>query len=167
MAKQLKMKGFTSRYKSDFNAGVFEFERMDMLLREIDRLSVYTTNLNRDAILEYFALVKQFYMFLRPFVLFGFTETVRNQFDENCNNLWLETLDYKLELMQNSNTKYPLGLVKRIGDFYGELGLMKQLIGLGTPLTKEEKPATVIRRYLKASQSVKTDERFDKQIAVR
>ena len=154
--------GLKSRYKSEFNAGALEFERLDLLLKEADRCGMNATRMDKEFILPYFCSVKQIYLFLSSLIKIAQPQRTK-ELQNECNTLWLDIIDY----INSANFKnnYRLGMVKRIDDFYEKCLLIKQLMGLSIPVNKDESVKTVMRRYL---QSKKTKElgKFDRDIRI-
>jgi hypothetical protein len=159
---------FKKKYSSEFNAGALEFERLNALLTEIDAAGKEVTIFNRDLIFPYFSAVKQLYTFLRPFIILNYSKGGLKKIEPIMHQLWLDNIDWSLAYRNNRDIKgnqvepYPLSLVKRIDDFLGNLLLIKQSIGFGIPLIKQESTKTTVRRYLNVGKS--RDPRFERNI---
>jgi hypothetical protein len=159
---------FKKKFSSEFNAGSLEFSRLNEILVKIDALGSEVTIFERGAIFPYWASVKQLYTFLRPFLILNYSKAGLRKIEPQMHQLWLDCIDWNLAYINNKDAKgnqvepYPLSLVKRIDDFLGNLLLIKQTIGFGIPLVKQESTKTTVRRYLNVGKS--RDPRFERNI---
>ena len=165
MSEEPAFPSMKSRYKSEFNMGIFDFERLDTILKRIDDMSCEVTSLEKGSILPYFAAIKQLYYFLRPFITLCWRRDMTEKFDVRCDTLWLKVLDWHSEYRNNPTlTDYPLGLVKEFDEFHSDMLTVKQTFGFGLVMNRELAVKTKIRKYL-GVRGVKSG-RFDKQIKV-
>jgi hypothetical protein len=155
-----------SKYKSEFSMGVYDFERLDTILKNIDDASVRSTCLSKDAILPYFAATKQMYNFLRPFITLSWKKNVTVKMDRVCEELWIKTLDWHIEdfRINKELSLYPLDLVKQIERFHSELLTIKQTFGFGLVMNRELATKSKIAKYL-GTTNVRGSS-FDKRIKV-
>lgn len=154
-----------SKYRSEYNTGVWDFGRLDEILKKIDEHSAMSTCLEKRAILPYFASLKQLWAFLRPFSILSWKKHKTKMHDDDCDNLWLDVLDWQAEYRSNPEiTDYPLGLVKRLDLFHSNLLMMKQVFGFGLVMNRELTTKSKINRYMR-TVGVKGGE-FDKRIKV-
>ena len=145
---EMKSPTFKNRFTSEFNPGVMEFERLEDMLKECDKISVNCSILKKELFLNYFSITKQIWYFLRPYVLLSYKTPAMKKMDNKCDNLWEEVIKYHNQVMSNPKTSYDIALLKRIDLFHNNCMLIKQLIGFGVPLTKEESVKTTVRKYL-------------------
>lgn len=161
-----KFPNMNSKYKSEFNATAYEFERIDGILKTCDENSARATCLDKSAILPYFSSIKQLYSFLRPFVTLCWKKGTTSHFDKRIDDTWLSVLEWHKEFRENPRfVTYPLGLVKHLDILHTDLLVVKQVFGFGIPLNREHAVKTRIRNYMQV-RGGKFDTRFNKDLKV-
>lgn len=154
-----------TKFKSEYNTGVWDFGRLDEILKKIDETACAATCLDKQAVLPYFAANKQLYQFLRPFITLSWKKFMTNTFDATCDTLWLDVLEWHNEYRANPQlTDFPLGLVKQLDIFHSNLLTVKQTFGFGLVMNRETSTKTKIRQYMRVV-GVKGGQ-FDKRIKV-
>jgi len=142
------------QYKSEFNAGAYDFERFDTILRMADDLQCRAVLCNKDALLQYYAVVRNiFNSIVSPFLRQNGKNIEADQYIEFFDRLFEKLMNWQ-ERVKRSKT-YPFQVYQAIEEVHGDLLLQRQFLGLGVPMSKQFAQSTLIDKGLGVSKVVK------------
>ena len=135
------------KYKAQYSMGELDYIRYDSLLKFCDELRIIincrSTQASRDqaydAIEPYYATLDTVYVNWRQLIL------DLNKFDELFKEVDKAIIDWR---KQGGNKQFPETLAEKLKFIHKELLGIKQIIGLGINLQKDEKFTTKARRAL-------------------
>lgn len=135
-------------YKSEFNMGQLDFIRFDTILRRADDLQCQAILFKKEAILQYYAVVRNLYNNIRPLLMQNKKLKLVKQYNETFDTLYTKVMEwYSLK-----NKPFPVRLYKVIEIMHGDLLTLRQSIGLGIVMERKYADKTVIRKGLGVSK---------------
>ena len=109
-----------------------EFKRLDILLRAADDAAIQVRGKNTEVIQDYFIVMYQIYMMLKPYMSYSMKKLFRYY-----NKLIGDELDELFEDEQNGVREFPRQLVRRLTYYHEMLLVAKHKLGLSLPVQKQ------------------------------
>jgi len=128
------------RFLSEYSMGQYDFERYHQLLIMADFLADQVLNKNVLAIKPFYAKLITLYSNFRPLVYNKGKWEVYKKESERLMNEWGKTS------AKEGKNLFPVTLANKLIEFWQELLLLKQIIGLGSVVRKNESLRTKLNR---------------------
>lgn len=125
---------FRPSFKAELSMGMYDYMRYDKRLELADQLDIEINNGNTKAIPLFFAVLKNLYRNFRPIVY----DAVRVRFDDKFSELKKLFMHWKYIESQEGRPQVPMTLMDSLGNFYADLLELKQMIGLGIRVERQE-----------------------------
>lgn len=135
-------KNFGPKFLAEYSMGQYDYERYHKLLGDADFLAFHVLNKNVNALQPFFATLITIYSNFRPLVY----ETYRKKYDDFKNeSMRLKKEWDKIGYNSGQNT-FPVTYANTLIEFWQEILVLKQLIGLGSIVRRDESQRTKLNR---------------------
>lgn len=142
------------QYKSEFNAGALDFERFDMILRKADDLRCQAVLMNKNSLLQYYAVTRTVYSsMIAPFLRQNKQTQRADDYREYFNVLFDKMMQW-VEI-RDKRKNYPIEIYQALELVHEDLLLLRQFMGIGIPMAKKFSDETLIRKALNVSKVVR------------
>lgn len=128
------------KFLSEYSMGQYDFERYHQLLIMADFLANEVLNKNAIAIKPFYAKLIVLYSNFRPLV---YNKGKWEKYKKECEELMKE---WGKKSYTEGKNLFPVTLADKLIDFWQELLLLKQIIGLGSVVKKNESLRTKLNR---------------------
>lgn len=116
---------------SDIQPWGLEFLRFDQLLKAADELAIQVRMYNNEVIHQYWVILYQLYMMMRPYFSDG-----SKHFYIDINKKLTKIHDDWEEDYKNGYKETPKELIKELTWYHEQILMTKQFIGLGIPMSQ-------------------------------
>jgi len=116
---------------SEYQPWMDEFRRLDTLLRAADDIAIQVRRQDADMIGDYFIVMYQVYMMLKPYMSYSMKKLFRHY-----NKLIGDLIDEWEEDCNNGVNEYPTQLVRKITYYHEMLLVAKHKLGLSLPVQR-------------------------------
>lgn len=136
-------------FKADFSMWGYEYERIDLWIRVASEIAANLPE-RPDTFVQYVFSLKEIYRPLRPLVY----ESIKKKIDESFKEFKKEAkaqrrlYDYYTELNRKDMYHFPYDFNDKLDALYDELMELRQVLGLGIPVTKQRTDTEKIKRVL-------------------
>jgi hypothetical protein len=127
------------KFKAQYSMGELDYMRYDIMLKMSDEFRIRTICRDSSAIEPYYAVLNTLYANWRQLII------DLNKFDELFEKMNKALKDWKA---QTGIKTFPITLAEMLLNVHRDLLCLKQIIGLGIPVQKDEKFGTKARRAL-------------------
>ncbi|MEM2355657.1 MAG: hypothetical protein QXO00_04995 [Candidatus Bathyarchaeia archaeon] len=122
-------------WRAEVSMGVYDYQRYHNILKLADEYSLRVLNKDREAIRPYFSTLFLFYLNIRPLFFTRLDEKLKIIIKE------IEAEFNEWEEKEKNNLKvkfFPDALARKLLHFHGVLLILKQQVGLGIKVEREE-----------------------------
>lgn len=131
-------------WKAEFSMGQYDYQRYHEHLVLADQLTMAVINHNTEAIRPYYSIIKTLWINFRAIVKPHFQERV----DVKMREVDILFRQWKAMNVKNNKIFFPELLSTKLIDVYSDLLIVKQLVGLGMLVTREESEHTRMKRAM-------------------
>lgn len=135
-------KASASTFKSDFSMGALDFERYEHHLIEADAYVKIILNKVPTAIQPFFGVLKVLWINFRPII----RKDRRKPYEEKMDNIKKLFKVWEEENKKRGKILFPVDLADSLVEFYSDLLEIKQYIGLGIKVSRDETERMKIER---------------------
>lgn len=135
-------KDFGPKFLLEYSMGQYDYERYHQLLIMADFLADQVLNKNVHAIKPFYSKLVTIYSNFRPVVY----QTYRKKYETLQNECDRLIKEWGIKGYDEGKNLFPVSLAEKLIEFWQELLVLKQLIGLGSIVKKEESQKTKLDR---------------------
>jgi hypothetical protein len=148
MGRYLPTANAKQNISSDIQPWGLEFLRFDQILKASDDLAIQVRMYNDESIHQYWVVLYQLYMMMRPYMASGtltffkeLNKTTRTQHDD-----WEEDV-------KNGYKETPKELIKQLTQYHEAILKAKHFVGLGIPMSENFNPKKKMKNALLGKDS--------------
>lgn len=149
---------FVSKGKAEFSMGILDYERYDANLKAIDNYSIASLQ-SADYMTPWYGAIRQFWRQLRAVLLSIDSNDIVVEYDDKFETIQLKIAGYMLTYntikARNPNQEIDflndenyMGIIKELGKLNEDMMFLKQNVGLGIVLRKDESFEKRLKRGL-------------------
>lgn len=125
----------TDVWRAEISMGIYDYQRYHNLLKLADEYALRVLDKDVEVIRPYYSTLFLFYLNIRPLLFMRVDENLQ----QTIKDIELEFESWSKKEKENLRARFfPEILARKLLDFHGTLLILKQMVGLGIKVEREE-----------------------------
>ncbi len=129
---RVSMSSINQNTVSEYQPWGSEFERLDKLLKAVDELAINVRSRHNEYIEDYFIVLYQIYMMLKPYMSYNMKKLFRHY-----NSMINDLIEEWREDQANGINDFPTQLVRKMTYYHEAMLVAKHRLGLSLPVQRQ------------------------------